>query len=598
MGQRKQTETFVFPLSDQETTTIKDLSRLLAYFRSLRWRYAAGAGFLLLTNGFAILIPWFMKLAVEGLQHPALTRFSPTDCALVIVGLAGGHCITRIFSRTLILNAARIVEFRIREDLFRRLLLLDQIFFSGSRTGDILSRFSNDLTNVRMLTGFGAMSAMNTVIIYISVVTLMLRIHPSLTLFAIIPFPLMVLMVKKVSHKMFKRSLEAQEELARLTSMAEETVSTVRLIKSYCREEYFQGLFGEASVRYLGFNLHLARLRGLLIPMMAAATGAGTLIVLFMGGRLVISGAITLGDFVAFSGYLAMLVWPTAVMGWILTLAQRGAASMTRLAAILDAEPAVADAPDAEPLKDVRQGIELRELSFGYGKAKVLNRVSFSITAGERVGITGAVGSGKSTFLKLIPRLLPVGEGQIFIDGCDINHVTLESLRGLIGYVPQEVFLFSRNIRDNIAYGAGSGHDDISDLLRQASLTSDVDRFQEGVDSVVGEKGVTLSGGQKQRLSIARALSVDPRILLLDDPLSAVDAGREEEILGELNRFCGDRTVLIVSHRLSAFRDCDRIVVLKDGVIAEEGSPAELLERDGLYAGMYRMQRLEGELSL
>src|SRR6185369_2347855 len=255
-----------------------------------------------------------------------------------------------------------------------------------------------------------------------------------------------------------------------LTSLAEEAVSTVRLIKSYSREEHFQGLFGEASGRYLGYNLHLARLRGLLIPMMAAATGAGTLVVLFMGGRLVIAGAITLGDFVAFSGYLAMLVWPTAVMGWILTLAQRGAASMSRLASILDAEPAVADAPDAEPLREVRQGIEMREVSFGYGDAKILNRFSLVIKAGERVGITGAVGSGKSTFLKLIPRLLPVAEGQILIDGRDINHVTLESLRALIGYVPQEVFLFSRNIRDNIAYGAG-GHDDISDLLRQAGLT-------------------------------------------------------------------------------------------------------------------------------
>jgi ATP-binding cassette subfamily B protein len=315
-----------------------------------------------------------------------------------------------------------------------------------------------------------------------------------------------------------------------------------------------------------------------------------------MGGRLVIGGVITLGDFVAFSGYLAMLVWPTALMGWILTLAQRGAASMSRLATILAAEPAVADAPDAEPLRDVRQGIELRGLSFAYGEAKILNRVSCVIAAGERIGITGVVGSGKSTLLKLFPRLLPVSDGMLFIDGRDINHVTLDSLRSLIGYVPQEAFLFSRNIRDNIAYGAGAGHEDIEDLLHQASLTTDVARFHEGLATVVGEKGVSLSGGQKQRLSIARALAANPRILLLDDPLSAVDAGREEEILAALGRFCGDRTVLIVSHRLSAFRNCDRVLVLRDGEIAEEGSPAELLARDGLYAEMYRMQRLKDEL--
>ena len=580
------------------TNTINDLSRLVAYLRSLRWRFAAGTGFLLLTNGFALLIPWFMKLAVEGLQHPAAGRFPPAVCALIIAVLALAHCIARIFSRTLFLNAARIIEFRIREDLFRKLLLSDQLFLSETRTGDILSRFSNDLTNVRMLTGFGAMSAMNTLIVYAATVTLMLRIHPWLTLCAIIPFPLMMLVVKKVSNRMFQRSLESQEELARLSSLAEESVSTVRLIKSYCREQYFQGLFADASSRYLACNLRLARLRGLLLPVMATATGTGTLIVLFMGGRLVISGAITLGDFVAFSGYLAMLVWPTAMMGWMLTLTQRGAASMSRLAVILGAEPAVADTADAEPLGDVRQGIEFRRLSFGYGPAKILNGVSCSIAAGERIGITGEVGSGKSTLLRLLPRLLPVGSGQIFIDGRDINRISLGSLRSLIGYVPQEAFLFSRSIRENIAYGAAHDHDAVEELVRQASLTADVDKFREGLETLVGEKGVTLSGGQKQRLSIARALAADPRVLLLDDPLSAVDAGREEEILAELGRFCAGRTVLIVSHRLSAFRDCDRVLVLRDGVIAEAGSPAELLERDGLYAGMYRMQRLEEELSL
>jgi ATP-binding cassette, subfamily B, multidrug efflux pump len=381
-----------------------------------------------------------------------------------------------------------------------------------------------------------------------------------------------------------------------LTSLAEETVSTVRLIKSYCREEHFQGLFGKVSGNYLGHNLRLARLRGLLLPVMATATGAGTLIVLFMGGRLVIAGGITLGDFVAFSGYLAMLVWPTAVMGWILTLAQRGAASMSRLSAILVAEPAVAEAADAQPLTDVGSGIELRGLTIGYGGLPVLRQLSCCIAAGERIGITGAVGSGKSTLLKLFPRLLPVGDGQILINGRDINHITLDSLRALIGYVPQEAFLFSRSIRENIAYGATGDSGNVAELVRQASLTADVDKFSEGLQTQVGEKGVSLSGGQKQRLSIARALSVNPRILLLDDPLSAVDAGREEEILAELGRFCGDRTVLIVSHRLSAFRDCDRVLVLQDGGIAEEGPPAELLERGGLYARMYRMQQLQEEL--
>jgi ATP-binding cassette subfamily B multidrug efflux pump len=539
-----------------------------------------------------------MKLAIEGLQHPAAARFSAAACALIIALLAAGHGVTRIFSRTLILNAARIIEFRIRNELFHRLLHLDLHFFSTSRTGDILSRFSNDLTNVRMLAGFGAMSAVNTLIIYTAAVTLMLRINNWLTLWAVLPFPLMVLVVKKISHRMFQRSLESQEELARLSSMAEESVSAVRLIKSYCREEYFQELFGTISVRYLHHNLRLARLRGLIIPVMAAATGAGTLVVMFLGGRLVIAGAMTLGDFVAFSGYLAMLVWPTAVLGWILTLAQRGAASMSRLAVILAAEPTVTDAADAEPLAELRQGIEFRDLTFCYDTEKVLDRISFSIVAGEKVGIAGEVGSGKSTLLRLLPRLLPVADGMLFVDGRDINRITLNSLRSLIGYVPQEAFLFSRSIRENIAYGLATDIDNgaIGSAVRQAGFLEDVEKFREGLETMVGEKGVMLSGGQKQRLAIARALAADPRILLLDDPLSAVDAAREEDILTELSSFYGGRTVLIVSHRLSAFRDCDRVIVIKNGGIAEQGHPADLLAQGGVYAEMHRMQQLQKEL--
>ncbi|MDA8429430.1 MAG: ABC transporter ATP-binding protein [Geobacteraceae bacterium] len=585
------------PTKYQGDSAIKQLVLLYPYLRALRWRYVAGGCLLLATNGFALLIPWYMKLAVEGLQSPATARFSPAECALLIAMLAAMHCVTRVFSRTLVLNAARTVEFRIREDLFRKLMQLDLHYFSNSRTGDILSRFSNDLGNVRMLTGFGAMSAMNTLIIYVAAVTLMLRIHPWLTVCALAPFPVMVLVVKKVSHRLFQRSLEAQEELARLSSLAEESVSAVRLIKSYCREGLFQEQFGQVAGRYLHHNLRLARLRGLIIPVMAAATGTGTLVVLFMGGRLVIAGSITLGDFVAFSGYLAMLVWPTAVMGWILTLAQRGAASMTRLATILTAEQGVADAPDAEPLEDVREGIELRGLCFNYGNTRIIDGISFRIASGEKVGITGTVGSGKSTLVRLLPRLLPVADGMLFIDGRDINRITLASLRRLIGYIPQEAFLFSRTIRENIAYGLLE-HDEsrIVEAARQAGFAEDIAQFREGLDTAVGEKGVTLSGGQKQRLAIARALVTAPRVLLLDDPLSAVDAGREEEILEELKRFSMDRTVVIVSQRISAFRDCDRVIVLEKGMIAEEGRPCDLLKRGGIYTEMDRMQRMQEEL--
>jgi ATP-binding cassette subfamily B protein len=533
-----------------------------------------------------------MKLAVEALQHPLAARYSPSACALIISLLAILHCVTRIFSRTFILNAARIIEFRIRNDLFQRLTRLDLSYFSSSRSGDIISRFSNDLTNVRMLTGFGVMSAINTVLIYSAAVTMMIRIHPCLTYWAILPFPIMILIIKKVSHRLFHRSLQAQEELAHLSSQAEETVSAVRLIKSYCREEYFQGEFEKSAGRYLKHNLRLARLRGLIIPVMAAATGSGTLVVLFMGGRLVISNSITLGDFVAFSGYLAMLVWPTAVMGWILTLAQRGAASMSRLAGILGAESTVTDQPDAEPINSFHLGIEARNLRFSYGDTEIIKGISFYIQAGETVGITGDVGSGKTSLLRLIARLLPVSDGMLFIDGRDINSITTTSLRRLIGYVPQETFLFSRTVADNIGYGIAGEHtaEAVTKAAGQAGFLEDVEAFPAKFETHVGEKGVTLSGGQKQRLAIARAVVGNPPILLLDDPLSAVDAGREEEILNELGKFYSGRTVLIVSQRVSAFRDCDRIIVLKEGGIAEQGAPAELLQQGGLYTELCHRQ--------
>jgi ATP-binding cassette subfamily B protein len=284
-------------------------------------------------------------------------------------------------------------------------------------------------------------------------------------------------------------------------------------------------------------------------------------------------------------------------MGWILTLAQRVAASMSRLATILKAEPGVADVPEAEPLEEFRSGLEFRRLSFHYGDAPIIVDVSFRVAAGEKVGITGTVGSGKSTLLRLLPRLLPVADGMLFIDGKDINRIALASLRRLMGYVPQEAFLFSRSIRENIAYGLPEPDEiTIAEAARQAGFAEDIAQFREGMDTLVGEKGVTLSGGQKQRLAIARALVTAPSVLLLDDPLSAVDAGREEEILEELKHFYLDRTVLIVSQRISAFRDCDRVIVLENGAIAEEGRPADLLERGGLYAAMDRMQRMQQEL--
>lgn len=535
---------------------------------------------------------------MEALRNPAAALHSSAWYGGAIVAVATLQGGVRIFSRTTLLHAARTIEYAIREELYARLLSLDLPYFSGERTGDLISRFANDLTNVRMLLGFGVLNVINTVVIYIAAIVLMGRISVVLTLCAVTPLPLMIYGVKGLTRRMYHHSKRAQEELARLTSQAEESISAAVVVRAYRREAATVETFREGALGYLASNMAMARLRGVILPMMAAASAFGTLVVLFLGGQRVIAGVMTLGDFVAFNGYLAMLVWPTVVFGWILNLAQRGAASMARLNEVLDARARVMEPTEPAPVAALGGRIELRGLSFGYGGTGVLRGVSLAVEPGQRVGIVGRIGSGKSTLVRLIARLYPVPDGQLFIDGIDINRISLPLLRGAIGFVPQEGFLFSRTVRENIGYGKeGAGEGEVREAARLARLDADVERFPDGYDTLVGERGVMLSGGQKQRTAIARALLKDPVILVLDDPLSAVDARTEEEILQELASYYGMRTVLVVSHRLSAVRDCDVIVVLDDGAVAEQGRHDELLARQGLYAAMWHEQQIREEIA-
>jgi len=565
--------------------------------RTCTGTYLLGIVLLIGTNLCGLAIPWLMKLTIEGLQHPVAGGYTPLHYGTLIAAAAVVQGLVRVFSRTTMLNAGREIEFLLREDLYHKLLSLDRAYFSDWRTGDIISRLANDLTNVRMLVGFGVLSLVNTVVVYTATIFLLLRISPILTVCSILPFPLMVLVVKKISASMMQRAKILQESLSRLTTKVEENGSAAAVVKAYCREDAEIASFHEACDNYQDASMGVARLRGIMMPVMSGTGAIGTLIVLLVGGGQVIRGELTLGGFVAFNGYLAMLVWPTIMFGWILNLIQRGAASMGRLEDILDASAAVREPEAPVDPGTVAGSIEFRQLSFAYKEHRALHGIDLKVAQGERIGIVGMVGSGKSTLVRLIPRMFTVDDGTLFIDGIDVNRLSLRTLRDAVGFVPQESFLFSRSIGENIAYGKpGASREEIEGAARIAGLATDLARFPAGLDTLVGERGVTLSGGQKQRVAIARALIKGPRILILDDPLSAVDADTEEEILGALAGYYGERTVLIVSHRLSPLRGCDRIMVMEEGGIAEQGSHQELLELGGRYAAMHREEQLKAEI--
>ncbi len=583
------------------------MQRLWGYLRRYLSRYALGAACLILTASLAMAVPYLLKLAIDAIE--AGREFSEVArLAAAIAAIAVVQGLVRTLSRALIFNVGRDVECDLRNDLFAHLERLPVSYYQEQQTGDLMSRLINDVTAIRMLLGVGFLNLLNTPIYYAYGLTIMFALNAPLTVAALVPFPLLLLIVKGVSRRLMEQTLRVQEELSNLSSAVQENVSGIHVVRAYEAEDVAVRRFARNNQALTEQSLALARIRGQLGPIMRTASGLGTLVVLCLGGAQVIRGNMSLGDLAAFIGYLNLLAWPTMAMGWMLSVLQRGRAALQRLEQIFSVEPAIADAPNAEPLPEVQGAIEFRNVSFSYADdasaRRILDDVSFSLEPGQKMAVVGRTGAGKSTLVSLLPRLFDVSDGEILIDGREIGRLPLRQLRSAIGFVPQDPFLFSTRIDDNIAFAFaaepnGSSRQDsgLRDAAAAAGIDSDIENFPKGYATMVGERGVTLSGGQKQRLTLARALASSPRILVLDDALSSVDTRTEQAILSSLRERLAGKTSIFIAHRLSTVMDADLILVLDDGKVVERGNHATLLERDGFYAQLFREQQIEEALA-
>ncbi len=550
---------------------------------------------LVATTVFSVANPWVLRHAIDDLAL-AVTRQKLWLYSGLVVGLVLVEGLFRYSMRMVLIGMSREVEYELRNDLFRHFTRLPARYYQQSRIGDLMSRASNDMSAVRMVLGPGIMYTANTVATFGGAVSLMLWISPRLTLLALVPLVLVSILVRHYGRQIHDRFEEVQARLSDLNALVQENLSGVRVVRAYAQEPHEQARFDAANREYVAGNRRVIRLTAILYPGIQFLMGLGVVTVLWLGGTMVVRGTITLGEFVAFGVYLTMLHWPMIALGWVVNLFERGEASMGRINALLDAPVEIRDQEPAA-VSEVRGAVEFRGLTFAYGERAVLHDIDLRVPAGATVAVVGPTGSGKSTLVSLIPRLHEAPPGTVFVDGHDVRTIPLPVLRGAVGFVPQETFLFSDTVAGNIAFGMkADGKERIAWAAEVAQLAKDVREFPQGYKTFVGERGITLSGGQKQRTAIARALAMEPRILVLDDALASVDTETEEEILKELRGVMRSRTTFLVSHRVSTVKDADLIVVLREGRIVERGTHGELVALGGFYADLHRRQLLEDEM--
>jgi ATP-binding cassette, subfamily B, multidrug efflux pump len=616
------------------------LRPLVPYLKRYRGGLVWGAFCVLFNNGIWILFPQVLRRAINDL-HSGVTRHKLLTYSLIIIAIALIKGLFQFLTRWVVIGISRDIEFDLRNDLFAHLERLSYSYYQRNRTGDIMARATNDLNAVRMLLGPAIMYSANTLVFTAGALAFMLAISPKLTVFAFLPLPIASIVIQHFGRRIHERFERIQAMFSDISARAQENFSGARVIRAYVQEQAEIAAFEDANQEYIRRSLGLVRLMGMLWPTLELMLGAAVVIVLWLGGRQVLIGKMNVGDFVAFNTYMVQLTWPVIALGWVINIFQRGTASLARIEEILNQQPEIADESigrsggrvigpskiQTRPPRDVAfqspddpitrspglsGEIEFRNLNFAYNGVSVLKDINLRIPAGSSLAIVGPTGSGKTTLVSLIPRIYDAAPGTVLIDGRPIRQFPLDSLRRQIGFVPQETFLFSDTIRENIAFGTsresskesgkdgGDGEvslDDIKAAAEAANIAQDIESFLEGYNTTVGERGITLSGGQKQRTAIARAILRSPRILILDDALSSVDTNTEDKILNHLRVIMRGRTTIFISHRVSTVRNADAIAVLHRGRIVEQGTHDQLIARNGYYTDLYNKQLLEEELA-